>query len=369
MLSDRTRAATRSGPLGSRSRSRWWLVSSIVVAGALVAGACTGESSKSSAAGTTGVRGAATGSALPPDAQAIVDSPTYQHGGWSWDAVELGSGKTLYANNQDKVNFLGSTTKLFTVGTYFDEFGQDSTLETPVYATGTRAGDSLQGDLVVVGSGDFILGGRGVLNGELQYGTDPADHVYYYATSAVVPVKADPLAGLDKLAGEVKAKGITTVQGDVLVNDKLWQPYETKEGVLTSIMVNDNLLDILVTPGGKAGDPVSLNTIPQTGYFDVVNQAVTSAAGSESTASSTLDKATNRIVVSGNLPLGSKQQDLAVFAPDPAAYARALFIEALRRAGVTVNSPLAAASGSSNQKTASSKVMRDGPETCGTRLA
>ncbi len=49
--------------------------------------------------------------------------------------------------------------------------------------------------------------------------------------------------------------------------------------------------------------------------------------------------------MSGNLPLGSKQQDLAVFAPDPAAYARALFIEALRRAGVTVNTPLAAASG------------------------
>ncbi len=280
MLFEGSRATRRSFPLSLRSRSPWSVVSLIVVAGALVAGGCTGGSSKSSAAGP----------ALPPEAQTIVDSPTYRHGAWSWDAVELGSGKSLYANSQDKLNFLGSTTKLFTVGAYYDDFGQDSTLETPVYATGTRAGDSLQGDLVLVGSGDFILGGRGVLNGELEYGTDPADHVYYYATSAVVPVKADPLAGLDKIAGEVKAKGVTTLQGDVLVNDKLWKPYETKEGVLTSIMVNDNLLDILVNPGAKAGDPVSMNTIPQTGFFDVVNQAVTSAADSQSTVSSTLDR-------------------------------------------------------------------------------
>src|SRR6185437_1948571 len=38
-----------------------------------------------------------------------------------------------------------------------------------------------------------------------------------------------------------------------------------------------------------------------------------------------------------------QQQDLAQFAPSPAAYARALFIEALRRAGVAVGAPLQAA--------------------------
>lgn len=318
----------------AHARPRSPLIGSILVTGSLLIGACS--SSDSATPGTM------VGD-LPPDALAVVNSAPYAHGAWSWDAVELGTGKTLYANNQNKLNFLGSTTKLFTVGTYFDEFGADSTLETPVYAVGARTGGSLDGDLVLVGSGDFILGGRGVLNGELQY-IDPGDHVYAYAVPTAEPVKADPLAGLDKLAREVVAKDITSIDGDVLVNDTLWDPYQTKEGVLTSIMVNDNLLDILVNPGAKAGDPITMSTRPPTAYFDVVNQAVTSATGSESTATATLG-ADNRIVVSGNLPIGSKQLDLATFAPDPAAYARALFIEALRRAGVTVSVPLDKATG------------------------
>ena len=279
---------------------------------------------------------------MPNAAKAIIDSPTYAHGSWSWNAAELGTGKTLYASNENKLNFLGSTTKLFTVGSYYEEFGADSTLETPVYASGTRSGGTLTGDLVLVGSGDFILGGRGVLDGQLQY-TEP-DHVYAYAVPTVKPVAANPLAGLDRLASEVKAAGITSIKGDVLVNDKLWNPFMTKEGVVTSIMVNDNLLDILINPGAKAGDPVGMDTRPKTQFFTVDNQATTSAANGVSTLSATLGP-DNRVVVTGQLPLGAPQQDLAQFAPNPAAYARALFIEALRRAGVTVGAPLQAAAG------------------------
>jgi hypothetical protein len=65
------------------------------------------------------------------------------------------------------------------------------------------------------------------------------------------------------------------------VNDKLWNPYQTKEGVVTSIMVNDNLFDILINPGGKAGDPVMLDTRPKTQFFSIDNQATTSAAGGQ----------------------------------------------------------------------------------------
>ncbi len=309
-----------------RTRPRL-LVGSVLALGSLLAGACA-------------TKPTATG--LPSEAQAIINSPEYAHGSWSWDVVEIGSGKTLYASDENKLNFLGSTTKLFTVGTYYEEFGADSTLETPVYASGTRSGDALTGDLVLVGSGDFILGGRGVLDDQLQY-TEP-DHVYAYAAPTVKPVAADPLAGLDKLAAQVKAAGITSIAGDVLVNDKLWNPFMTKEGIVTSIMVNDNLLDVLINPGANVGDPVKLDTVPKTQFFSVDNQATTAATGGQSTVTATLGP-DNRVVVTGQLPLGAQQQDLAQFAPSPAAYARALFIEALRRAGVTVDAPLQAATG------------------------
>jgi serine-type D-Ala-D-Ala carboxypeptidase/endopeptidase (penicillin-binding protein 4) len=315
--------------LTRRSRRTALTVAAVAVVG-LGVGACSSSALSPGASGSTGRQ-------LPKPARDIIASAPYAHGSWNYAAVDLDRGRPLYTQNQDQLNFLGSTTKLFTVGSYYDEVGGDATLETPVYASGTRAGGALTGNLVLVGSGDFILGSRGVLQGDLQW-TDP-DHIYAYASPLVKPVAANPLAGLDRLASQVKASGITQVNGDVLVDDSLFDAYQTKEGILTSIMVNDNLLDILVTPGAAAGQPVTMATIPTTGYFSVVNQATTSAAGGQSTLSAALG-ADNKVTITGQLPLGSPQQDLAQFAPSPGNYARALFIEALKRAGVSVETNL-----------------------------
>ena len=57
----------------------------------------------------------------------------------------------------------------------------------PVYAVGSRSDGALDGNLVLLGSGDFIMGGRGVLDGKLEY-TEP-DHVYWYAVPTVQPVR------------------------------------------------------------------------------------------------------------------------------------------------------------------------------------
>ena len=186
---------------------------------------------------------------LPESAQEIVDSSGYDSGGWSWYAADLTTGEPVFGSAEDKLTLLGSTTKLFTVGSYFQKFGVDNTLETPLYATGGRNGESLDGDLVLVGSGDFVLGSRGVETGDIQF-TSP-DHSYSYFTPLATPVEADPLAGLDDLAAQVAKSGIKTIDGDVLVDDRLRTPFETKEGVVTSIMVNDNLLDIQLRPGAR----------------------------------------------------------------------------------------------------------------------
>jgi D-alanyl-D-alanine carboxypeptidase/D-alanyl-D-alanine-endopeptidase (penicillin-binding protein 4) len=106
-------------------------------------------------------------------------------------------------------------------------------------------------------------------------------------------------------------------------------------------MVNDNLLDIAVTPGAAAGDATTIDLRPVTSYFEVVNQVTTSAADVPTDLGATVDG--SRVVVAGTVPAGAVVQNTGVFAPDPAAYARALFIEALGRAGVSVTAPVAAA--------------------------
>jgi len=299
-------------------------------------GACTSDDSSSSTTATTAV------GALPPAAQAIIDSPPWQFGQWNYQAVDLDSGEAVYSANADTIGLMASNTKNFTVGAFFDTYGTQATLETPVHAVGSRDAGSLQGDLVIVGAGDFILGSRGVLAGDLQWNSP--DHVYYYASPTATPVAADPLAGLNALAAQVAAAGITSVNGDVLVDNRLWDPFETKEGVVTPLTVNDNLLDIALKPGAAAGQRAALKTVPTTAFFEVVNEVTTIAAGGEADVTTTVD-ATNRVVVRGELPADADTYNTGVFAPDPSAYARALFIEALGRAGVTVAASISATTG------------------------
>src|SRR4051794_15882795 len=78
------------------------VIGSIVVLASLVAACTTNESSKAAPATTV--------PSLPPDMMAIVNSPEYAHGDWHWEAQELGTGKTLFARNENELNFLGSTT-------------------------------------------------------------------------------------------------------------------------------------------------------------------------------------------------------------------------------------------------------------------
>ena len=314
-----------------RSRSRLAVVAGLGVTTALLLGACTSDSESGATSGTTVPP-------LPADAQAVIDSPPWTSGQWNYQATDMDTGETVYAANPDTLGLIASNTKNFTVGAYLDTFGTDTTVETPVYALGERAGGTLQGNLVIVGAGDFILGSRGVPSGELQYNSP--DHVYSYASPQAKPVSADPLVGLNQLAAQVAAAGITSVDGDVLVDDRLWEPFETKEGVVTPMTVNDNLLDIQLRPGAAAGDRPALSTIPTTAYFEVVNEVTTSAAGGEADVTAEVDAA-NRVVVRGELPVGTETYNTAVFAPDPSAYARALFIEALGRAGVSVNASIA----------------------------
>lgn len=311
-------------------RRRALASAALAATAALLLGACTSESDSASSSDTIV-------SALPADAQTVIDSPPWQFGQWNYQATDMDTGETVYAANPDTLGLIASNTKNFTVGAYLDTFGVGATVETPVYALGDRAGTTLQGDLVIVGAGDFILGSRGVPSGELQFNSP--DHVYFYASPLAEPVAADPLAGLNALAAQVAAAGITAVNGDVLVDDRLWEPFETKEGVVTPMTVNDNLLDIQVRPGATAGERASFTTVPTTAYFEVVDEVTTIAAGGEADVTAELDAA-NRVVLRGELPVDADAYNTGVFAPDPAAYARALFIEALARAGVTVNATL-----------------------------
>ena len=119
-------AACTSGPQDAATTSA--AASASVSPSASAAGGASGSGTpRASGSATPRASGSATppsgGADLPTAAMDIINSSTYAQGSWSWDMVDLDSGATMYTNDADKLNFLGSTTKLFTAGTYLDEFG------------------------------------------------------------------------------------------------------------------------------------------------------------------------------------------------------------------------------------------------------
>ena len=133
----------------------------------------------------------------------------------------------------------------------------------------------------------------------------------------------------------MRAAGITRVDGDVVIDDRLFTPIDWPDGLISPIWVNENLIDIEVTPGASTGQPTTIDWRPKTASYTVENQATTvDAAGA--TALAVAEPTPGHLVVTGQIAAGTAPTLVVQEITDPSAFARTAFIEALQRAGVTV---------------------------------
>ena len=132
--------------------------------------------------------------------------------------------------------------------------GHDHTFHTPVFSTRRVRNGAVQGDLVLVASGDFSTWGCG----SSRTGPWPScrapsvDHTYANTGLPAIEVGNDPLTGVNDLAEQVAASGITKVRGDVIVDDRLFDTFfgwpDVSASPASPIMIVDNRIDILSTP-------------------------------------------------------------------------------------------------------------------------
>jgi serine-type D-Ala-D-Ala carboxypeptidase/endopeptidase (penicillin-binding protein 4) len=274
---------------------------------------------------------------VPAGAQKVMDKQAYSAARWLHDVADLKSGEVLLANRPSELVYSGSTAKLFTIGSAYALLGPDFRLTTPVYATAPVAGGVLDGDLVLVAAGDLALGGRGAMEGKVtqQFTATTADQVDADIVPNAVPNPEDPLAGLDSLAAQVAANGVARITGDVLIDDRLWQTRDFGDDPAPPIVVNDNLLDITVTPAAVGATAAAAQSPPNPVY--TVVSTVTTQAGSDVALSVAADPTDpRRLVVGGTIGAEAGPRLTTYRIPDAAAWARSLFIAALGRAGVAV---------------------------------
>jgi PBP4 family serine-type D-alanyl-D-alanine carboxypeptidase len=288
-----------------------------------------------------------TAAALAAAINAPTRTPRLRDSVVAGEVYDLDAHRVLYARNSDLMMVAASTTKLLTEGTSLALLGPGFRWTSPVYRTGAvDAQGVLHGDLVLVASGDPNLSQRIRPDGTLAFENE--DHAYD-GSADTKAVPGDPLAVLRDLAAQVAKAGIKRVDGGVFIKTSLFpdQGAEGGTGVIVSpIVVNDNLVDVRVTPAARAGDPVTISVSPATPYVTFVNHATTGAPKSDATIDMSGDvrdaSGHHTVTIVGSQPAG-RPMLYAYRVPEPRAFAEAAFAVALGDAGVTVAPSSAAA--------------------------
>jgi D-alanyl-D-alanine carboxypeptidase/D-alanyl-D-alanine-endopeptidase (penicillin-binding protein 4) len=269
---------------------------------------------------------------LTASLDALFDHPDFANAFWGV-RVERLDGSVIYDRNGQKRLIPASNMKLVTTAAALELLGPDYTYETRLEAAGTvDAAGALQGDLVILGSGDPSLGtwrieGRPDGDGLLQ--------------GWVEKVKA---AGIKEVRGAVVADGrVYTkeyVSGDWEYEDL---PFWYAAGTC-GVNFSENVFRFTTAPGAAVGDPATLSFKPVTRYFTVINETKTVASGGKKDADITFrDPASNVVTFGGTMPIDAQPFEQRGSVADGELYAATLLVEALERGGVVVKGGAATA--------------------------
>lgn len=284
---------------------------------------------------------------VPADLSAVLDQPRYAHA--TWGLRVLDGSKVLLSINPSKEFFIGSVRKVFTIGELLDAVGPNKTYDTPVYRTGPIRNGVLHGNLIVVASGDLTMGGRTNPDGTIAISN--WDHNEAASLGNAILTAPNPLAGYARLANQVRAAGIRRVEGEVIVDDRLFKPFDFRgEFRVRPIFVNDDAVDVSITPGGTPGSLAAVTSRPESAALRVANKLRVGAPGSKDTLKiepefpACIGAPNCAAAVTGSLPknyqpplTGRPQLVQMVRIVQPANYARTVLVEALGNAGVRVD--------------------------------
>ncbi len=175
--------------------------------------------------------------------------------------IDLATGQAIFALDADRPLVPASTMKLFAMSTAIAELGTEFNFETPLATDGRN--------LIVVGDGDPGFG----------------DEKIHRARGE------SPMKPFESWADEIRRRGVTSFPGDLILDewvfdDQTIHPTWEKSDLgkwyaapVGALNINDNCLDITITPGSKAGAPVQVSVSPENSLLSMTNNARTGSGG------------------------------------------------------------------------------------------
>lgn len=248
--------------------------------------------------------------------------PTFYMANWGIYIESLQTGETVYSHNPHKLFMPASNMKLFTTAAALEFLGPDYRYRTKLLGKGEISENGVfSGDLLIKGSGDPSFG---------EFNS------------------AGACGDLNVWIQKIKNLGITEMQGSLICDDTCFdQEYygggweyddltSRYAAAVSGISINGNVVRITVKPASKPGFPPDISVLPENnGYISIVNNAETVDADKLENIAVDTNVESNKITVSGTIPVDSDQYSRQIAVYNPSEYAGNILKVLLEETGIT----------------------------------
>ncbi len=212
----------------------------------------------------------------------------------------------IYKKNEYKLFIPASNLKLFTAAAALSLLGENFQFKTEIFINGKIYGDTLFGNIIIKGGGDPTFSGR-FHNGDM-------------------------VGCFSDWADSLREKGISVITGGIIGDDSFftgpalaegwdWDDlpswYAAKTGALS---LNDNCIDITLSPADSSGIPAKINVDPMTERILIINNSITVPEDTLSTLNITRIIGKDEIIISGKFSLSESTIRRSITVSDPTAY-------------------------------------------------
>jgi D-alanyl-D-alanine carboxypeptidase/D-alanyl-D-alanine-endopeptidase (penicillin-binding protein 4) len=261
----------------------------------------------------------------------ILRTSAATRGFWGIEVAELPSGRILFSRDAQHLFHPASNMKLFTTAAGLEKLGPEFVFRTTVESDSGPDAQGRTQNLYLVGRGDPSF----------------CDDVSPSLRNPAV-AKSNPCPALQKLAEQLRARGVLEVSGPLVADDSyfLWEPYIhgwAAEDLLwgygatvSALALNSNALHLRIKPGLKAGDRAQVWLDPLADYYQLNNSLETSGAGTEEHLEVERELDSMRLDVWGQIPLDAGETSERVAIAHPPQLVGELFLQALGDAGIVV---------------------------------
>jgi D-alanyl-D-alanine carboxypeptidase/D-alanyl-D-alanine-endopeptidase (penicillin-binding protein 4) len=255
-----------------------------------------------------------TDSALPfKKIENILQDSIIQKGQIGIRFVDAKTGDILYEKNSKKFFQPASNIKLITTAGALLILKPEYRYKTSILTDGKLSGDTLKGNLYIKGSGDPTL------NSEI----------------------------LSLIAKQLRIKGISHIQGDILYDDSyfdtipygkgwMWDDLQYNFGTpISALSVNGNMCKVYVKPNKNEGDTLMVNIEPSLPFIKIRNKATT-GKDKKLIVNTILEKERTTITIEGKLPPDKGIKTFIRPITKPAFYAASLLADRMKENNIEI---------------------------------